>query len=55
MIVKRQFNCFSQFNKLFRTEFPNVTIPKVSILHAIAIDGYMCFVCWLDGTEHIQK
>ena len=49
--------CFSQFNKLFRTKFPNVTIPEVSILHAIAIDGYiyMCFVCLLDGTEHIQK
>ena len=47
--------CFSQFNKLFRTEFPNVTIPKVSILHAIAIDGYMYFVFWLDGTEHIYK
>ena len=24
--------CFSQFNKLFRTHFPNVTIPKVSTL-----------------------
>lgn len=23
--------CFSQFNKVFRTQFPNVTIPKVLI------------------------
>lgn len=22
--------CFSQFNKIFRSHFPNVTIPKVS-------------------------
>lgn len=23
--------CFSQFNKIFRNQFPNVTIPKVTI------------------------
>ena len=25
--------CFSQFNKIFRQKFPNVSIPKVSFVH----------------------
>lgn len=33
--------CLSQFNRLFRTNFPNVTIPKVgNCIHAI--DNYKC-------------
>ena len=40
--LQEQVVCFSEFNRIYRTNFPNVSIPKVHITYYNIFSCYYC-------------